>query len=195
MAAREAASNTHGYPVYTGSQRMLRFVSLLYLGWYILIAAIGIAATLAHLLVGFDVSATSGGMPPTREVAIANAIIFAIDIAFNLVVAISAWMAANHPVIARRFRIFAGVLVALSIASVAYAAFFSQLANAFSSLYSVFITGLLFYLSSQVAREHETGAAVDFTELAKTSSGKRLRTERQLQHALSRSDIAPKPQE
>ena len=189
MAAHDAASNMHGYPVYSGAQRLLRFVSLLYLAWYVLLASAGIAAALAHLLMGFDVSAASGGMPPVREVAIANAVIFAIDIAFNLLVAISAWLAANHPVIARRFRIFAGVLVALSIVSVGYAAFFGQLANAFSGLYSVFITGLLFYLSSQVAREYIAGSAVDFSELATAASGRRLRTERQIERALERGEL------
>lgn len=187
------AALSGGYPVYSASQRILRFVSLLYLGWYILIAVFGLIATALHLLFGFEVYTALGAVPPTREVAFANAVVFIIDTAFNLCVAVSAWMAANHPVIARRFRIFAGILVALSLATVAYAAFFGQLANVATNLYSLFITGLLFYLSTQIARERETGTATDFADLILTPSGKRLRTERQVQRAVERGEIPTRP--
>ena len=185
-------STAYGYPVYSASQRILRFVSLLYLAWYILIAGLGIAATAFHLLFGFEISTALGMTDPTREVAFANAVVFMIDIAFNLCVSVSAWMTSNHPVIARRFRIFAGVLVGLSVVSVVYAIFLGQLANVATNLYSLFITGLLFYLSTQIARERETGAAADFSDLVVTPRGKRLRTERQVGQAIERGDIPEK---
>ena len=194
MAERDGAPAAHGYRVYSGAQRVLRFVSLLYLGWYLLIACAGVAATVFHLLMGFDVYAAIGAFPPTREVATANAVIFVIDTAFNLCVAVCAWLTSNHPVIARRFRFFAGVLVVLSIASTGYAAFFGMLANAFSGLYSIFITGLLLYLSCQIVRDCEAGIATDFSELTVTSAGKRLHTERQVERAIVRGEIPAEPQ-
>ena len=194
MAERESAPVAHGYRVYSGSQRVLRFVSLLYLGWYLLIAVCSIIATVFHLLMGFEVYAAIGAVPPTREVAIANAVMFVIDTAFNLCVAVCAWLTANHPVMARRFRIFAGILVGLSVVSTAYSAFFGMLANAFSGLYSVFITGLLLYLSSQIVRDREAGIATDFAELTVTPAGKRLRTERQVERAIECGQIPATPQ-
>ena len=194
MAERDGVPAAHGYRVYSGSQRVLRFVSLLYLGWYILIAAGGIVATVFHLLMGFDVYAAIGTVPPMREVAIANAVMFVIDTAFNLCVAVCAWLTSIHPVMARRFRIFAGILVALSIVSTGYAAFFGMLANVFSGLYSVFITGLLLYLSSQIARDRVAGIATDYSDLAATSTGKRLRTERQIERAVELGEILATPQ-
>ena len=194
MAERDDAPVAHGYRIYSGSQRVLRFVSLLYLGWYLLVAAGGLVATIFHLLMGFEVYAAVGAVPPTREVAIANAVMFIIDIGFNLCVAVCAWLASNHPVIARRFRIFAGILVALSVVSTGYAAFFSMLANVFSGLYSVFITGLLFYLSTQIMRDREAGIATDFADLTVTPAGRRLRTERQIERAIKRAEIPATPQ-
>lgn len=194
MAERESVPVSHGYRVYSGSQRVLRFVSLLYLGWYLLIAGAAVVVTIFHVLMGFEVYAAIGTVSPTREVAVANAVIFAIDTAFNLCVAVCAWLTSNHPVIARRFRIFAGVLVALSIVSTGYAAFFGMLANAFSGLYSIFITGLLLYLSGQIVRDREAGIAADFTELATTPTGKRLRTERQVERAIAKGEIPASPQ-
>ena len=182
-------STVHGHRVYSASQRMLRFVSLLYLGWYILLAASGVAAAALHVLLHIDVYAAIGAVPPTREVAFTSAVMFCIDIAFNLCVAVSAWMASNHPVIARRFRVFAGVLVALSLISLGYAAFFGQLANVASNPYSFVISVLLFHWSSQIAREWERGIATDFGDLTATPSGRRLRIARQVERAIAHHEV------
>ena len=187
------ASKHAGYPVCTGAQRTLRFVSLVYLAWYVLIAAAGLLSVCAYVLLGVDASAWTGAAAPTRAAALANGIRFALDVAFNLCVSISAWMASNHPAIAPRFRVFAGVLVALSLASMGYAVFFAQLAGFITSLYSLFITGLLLYLSNQIVRERAEGFAIDICDLATGAGGKRLRTERQVMRAIEAGELPAPP--
>ena len=193
MAKRYDDIDVSGHRVYTGAQRMLRFVSLLYLCWYILLAVGGLASVAIFLLFGVDVSGWGGAPAPNREVALANGVMFAVDVAFNLCVSVSAWMAANHPVIARRFRVFAAVLVGLSALSAGYAAFFAQMANLMTSLYSLLITGLLLYLANQIAREVEAGAAVDHAMLSVDASGRRLRTERAVARAIERGELPLPP--
>lgn len=195
MEEIRVSSDQGTFPVYTGSQRTLRFVALLYLVWYTLLAVGGIVSVGIFLLFDVDVSTWGGAPAPNRAVALANGTMYALDVIFNLCVAVSAWMAANHPVIAKRFRIFAGVLVALSVISIAYAAFFAQLANTMTGLYSLMICGLLFYLANQISHEFEEGSAVDFNALACTSSGHRLRTEHQIKRALQRGEHISLPAE
>lgn len=177
------------HPVYTGAQRVLRFASLLYLGWYILtVAGAGFLAA-ARLLLGKNVPALLAAAPLPPEVMFANAILFLIDVACNLCFAVCAWMTSNHPSIAKRFRIFAGVLLAISFASLVYSIVFGQAAATFSNFYSCVIVGFLFFLAHQIVGECRAGLAVDFQDLLKTKHGRHLRTESQIERAMARGEL------
>lgn len=176
------------YPVYTGAQRVLRFVSLLYLGWYVLSLVGGLALLAARFLFNLDIGFTIGVIPGDRGAVVAAVIFYALDIAFNLCFALSAWMCSNHPSIAKRFRIFAAVVLALTLISFAYSVTTGQAASMFSNLYSIVIVCFLLYLANQITHEMRDGAAVDFQDLAITPRGKHLRTESQLKRAIENGE-------
>ena len=143
---------SHGYNTHSGAQQVLRFVSKLYLAWYVLSAFVAIVFLAFYLLNGFDITDFSSAVTPTRQAALASGAVFLVDLVFNIVLAIAALHCADHPRFAKRFRILAIILVILSAASCAHNAVSGQLASVASSLYSLFINGLLLYLVTQVKK-------------------------------------------
>lgn len=182
---------SHGYVTQSGSQQVLRFVSMLYLGWYALSAAAAIVFLAFYLLTGFDITDFSSAVEPTREASLASGVVFLVDLVFNIALAIAASHCADHPRFAQRFRIFAVLLVLLSAASCAHNAVGGQLAGLASSLYSLFINGLLLYLVTQVGKDQAAGIAIDVFDLQRTPEGKVLRTERHVVRAINRGEIPP----
>lgn len=182
---------SHGYNTQSSAQQVLSFVSKLYLGWYVFSAVVAIVFLAFYLLTGFDITDFSSAVEPTREASLASGAVFLVDLVFNIVLALAASHCANHPVFARRLRILSIVLVCLSAASCAHNAVGGQLANLASSLYSLFINGLLLYLVTQVMKDDREGAAIDLFDLQRTPSGKVLRTERQVARAIERGEIPP----
>ncbi len=180
---------SHGYKTQSSAQQVLRFVSKLYLGWYVLSASAAIIFLAFYLITGFDITDFSSAVAPSRSAALASGAVFLVDLVFNIALAIAAWHCADHPRFARRFRILAIILVILSVASCAHNAVGGQLASLASSLYSLFINGLLLYLVSQVGRDQAVGSAVDVFDLQRTPEGKVLRTERQVARAIERGEI------
>lgn len=64
-----------------------------------------------------------------------------------------------------------------------------QLAGLASSLYSLFINGLLLYLVTQVKKDLLVGTAFDVFDLQRTPDGRVLRTARQVTRAIERGEI------
>lgn len=180
---------SHGYNTHSGAQQVLRFVSKLYLAWYVLSAFVAIVFLSFYLLTGFDITDFSSAVAPTRQAALASGAVFLVDLVFNIVLAIAALHCADHPRFAKRFRILAIILVTLSAASCAHNAVSGQLASVASSLYSLFINGLLLYLVTQVKKDQLAGTAFDVFDLQRTPTGKVLRTDRQVARAIERGEI------
>lgn len=182
---------THGYKTLSSAQQVLRFVSQLYLGWYVLSALAAIIFLAFYLLTGFDITDFASAVETSREASLASGLVFLVDLTFNIVLAVAAFHCADHPRFAKRFRVFAFALVLLSLASCAHAAVAAQLANLASSLYSLFINGLLLYLVSQIMKDDLEGRAYDVFDLQRTPSGKVLRSDRQVRKAIERGEIPP----
>lgn len=191
MARNSNEIDSSGYPVYTGSQRILRFVSLVYLGWYVLSAAGAVALTLTRFLLGWNVLPMLAAGPISWEELVTSTILFIVDVLFNCCFAVCAWMTSNHPSIAKRFRIFAVVVFALTLARLVYAVVFAQAASVFSGFYSCVVIGFLLYLANQIHIDCKAGLAVDFQDLAKTPRGKHLRTDTQLRRAIESGELLP----
>lgn len=180
---------SHGYDTQSGAQQVLRFVGKLYLGWYALSALAAVVFLAFYLLTGFDVTDFSSAVEPTREASLASGAVFLVDLVFNIVLAVAALHCADHPRFAKRFRILAIILVILSVASCAHNAMSGQLAGLASSLYSLFINGLLLYLVTQVKKDLLVGTAFDVFDLQRTPDGRVLRTARQVARAIERGEI------
>ena len=176
--------------VYTGSQRVLRFIGVLYLAWCVVRYGINLILAFIMPLLGFDVLATAGAPVDDFALRVTDFVLLGISAACNFFVAGFAYQAAVHPRFAKRFRIVAIALVAINVVGIASDCYFRQFADLISSFYSLVISGMLLWLASQIRDEADRGEAVDKDELPKTVFGKRIATERKLDRAIREGTLA-----
>ena len=176
--------------VYTGPQRVLRFMGVLYLAWCAIRYGSNIVLVLLALLFGFDPLGIVGATAGDSVLRITDLALLGVSAACNFFVAWFAYYAAVHPRYARRFRIVALVLAVINVLGIVSDCYFRQFPDLISSFYSLVISGMLFWLASQIREDFAAGEAVDKSDLPKTVYGKRIATERKLQRAIQEGTFA-----
>ena len=178
--------------VYTGAQQVLRFVSWLYLAWCVVTTAGSVLVGALAFLFGYAPEVPEGSS--LFAMLVVSAVTFFMGAAVNFFIAIFSARCAVHPRLARAFRVVTIVLVALNALTLVVNVFTRQFSGVLTSFYALFISGLLCYLATQIAREYAAGEAVDKTDLPRTVMGKPLTTERKLRRAIDSGVLAAAPQ-
>lgn len=171
------------YRTFTASQRMLRYIGVIYFVWCVFSCALNVVMPALALLFGRAVS----GVAPA---ALAQLVLCAVASAANFACAVAMWYVANHPRCAHVFRFVAIGFLVLNVLPLVASLPARHLAGMLSSAYNVALTGLIAWLAVQMDREHSRGIAVDRCDLPRTVTGKVLRTERAVERAEQAGTLA-----
>lgn len=177
--------------VYTGAQQLLRFVSWLYIAWCVVTTAGSVLVGVTAFFSDRVSDLPEGGA--RFVMLIVSAATFFVSAAINFFIAIFAARCAVHPRLARAFRIVTIVLIVINVAALGVSVFSRQFSGVLTNIYALFISGLLCYLATQIAREHEAGEAVDKVDLPRTAMGKLITSKRKLERAIDQGVLARSP--
>ena len=185
MPSTDPHIDRSGLRTFTGSQRLLRGLSMAFLVWCIFTFAFNIVLA----LLGFVFNMGSV-LVSARLEDIVNAVVYLVIAGLNFALTYVAWRAANHPSRTLWFKRITVLFIVLNAASLVLHVVFRQFGGALTDVYSLILMGLFYWLGCQVEHEREEGLAVDVDDLPRTVSGKRIKTERALERAIEEGTLA-----